>query len=299
MKPTEPIESRNTDHYDPQQAKDLTPAGTPAGTQEMNATLPSEFDGFDVLSFPSNFFACIFAPRRNGKTTHVLNFCKHFHKHKRFTHYFILSQTLSGYEGFVPFNYQHPSLDHVPEIIARLQKVGKYNKGQERQEDMVRCSVLLVLDDMVGDARELRQQNGIMQKLACNGRHVCKEDPLKSNELCTIIISQRITLIPPPVRMNADIIFASRLASYLERKTLIESYLTLTSDREGMKESKRVFDQITLSKEFRFIAIALYIANRKSYKDYVFYVDSPADPPPFKLFGDESDWQLEKPDIVF
>jgi len=64
MKATEPIESRNTDHYDPQQAKDLTPAGT----QDLHTTLPSEFNGMSVDDLPSNFFICSVLPLRRGAT---------------------------------------------------------------------------------------------------------------------------------------------------------------------------------------------------------------------------------------
>ncbi len=272
---------------------------TPIETLEsFDEDLSGEFDAFDIDSFPKNFFSCIFAPRRSGKSTHTLNFCNHFHSKRRFTHYFLISQTLSGYDGWIPWNYQFTSLEHVPDIISRMQAVGKYNQGQEDKKDMVKCSVLLILDDMVGDARELKQQNGIMQKLACNGRHVCITDPLESNELCTIIISQRVTLVSPPIRNNSDIIFCSRLASYLERKQILDQYLTLTSDREGYKEAKKVFDKITLSKEYRFIAIALYKANRKSYKDYVYYLDA-AIHKPKRLHGSEEDWRVPRPDIIF
>jgi len=265
---------------------------------DFDEDLSGQFDAFDIDSFPQNFFSCIFAPRRNGKSTHVLNFCHHFHSKRRFTHYFLISQTLSGYDGWIPWNYQFTSLEHVPDIISRMQAVGKYNQGQEHKKDMVKCSVLLILDDMVGDARELKQQNGIMQKLACNGRHVCITDPCESNELCTIIISQRVTLVSPPIRNNSDIIFCSRLASYMERKQILDQYLTLTSDREGYKEAKKVFDRITLSKEYRFLAIALYNANRKGYKDYVYYVDAPIHKPK-RLHGSEEDWRVPRPDIIF
>jgi len=295
MKATEPIESRNTDHYDPQQAKDLTPAGT----QDLHTTLPSEFNGMSVDDLPSNFFIFCVAPRRNGKTEQVLHMCRHFHKQKRFTHYFLVSETLSGYEEYIPANYQFTNLDNVGEVINRVQKVGKYNQGQDKEEDMVKCSVLLIMDDVVGNPADLRKQGGIVQRIAVNGRHITREDPKKSNEFCTVLISQRITLIPPPIRNNADIILASRLASYNERKTLIENYLSLTSDREGLREARRVFDSITLSKEYRFIVIATHVANRMSHQDYVYYSDADVKQPSVKLFGDDSDWQVKKQDIIF
>lgn len=270
----------------------------------LDAALPipqmnDAFQTLDLDEIPSNFFLFCVSPRRNGKTEQILHMCRHFHKKKRFTHYFLISETLSGYEKFIPANYQFTDLTNVPEIIGRIQQVGKYNQGQDRKEDMVKCSILLILDDVVGNPADLRKQGGIMQRIAVNGRHITREDPLDSNEFCTILISQRITLIPPPIRNNADIILASRLASYHERKTLIENYLSLTSDKEGLREARRVFDMITLSKEFRFICISAYIANRQSHRDYVHYQDANVNAPDVRLHGSIEDWKVKKQDIIF
>jgi len=58
-------------------------------------------------------------------------------------------------------------------------------------------------------------------------------------------------------------------------------------------------DSITLSKEYRFIAIATYIANRRSHQDYVFFQDADVKAPSVKLFGSEDDWKVKKQDIIF
>lgn len=302
----------NADTYDPKDKVETDPSAEPgqggdddgegadAGPTVFSETSADGYDSFDVTKhFPQNGFAFVVAPRRNGKTEHVLSWLRQFHKQKRFTHYFVVSQTLSGYEECIPMSYQFTTLDNLPTIVERMQKVALYNKGQDRQEDMVKCSICVILDDMVGDPKEVRQSGGILQKIAVNGRHVCREDPCESNEMCTILISQRVTLIPPAVRNNADVILASRLASYVERKTLIENYLSLTSDKEGLREARRVFDNITLSKEFRFIAISTHIPNRSSHRDYVHYCDANIKEKNVRLFGTDDDWKLEKPDIVF
>ena len=292
MKDTESANVRGKESYDPAQANDLTP---------MNTSLPAEFNAIsiDQDKYPPNFFCCCFAPRRNGKTEQILHMCRHFHTQKRFTHYFLVSETLSGYEEYIPANYQFTNLDNVSEVINRMQKVAKYNQGQDTQEDMVKCSVLLIMDDVVGNPTDLRKRGGIVQRIAVNGRHITREDPKKENEFCTILISQRITLIPPPIRNNADVILASRLASYTERKTLIENYLSLTSDRDGLREARRVFDSITLSQPFRFIAIATHVANRMSHTDYVYYSDADVSAPSVRLHGTEEDWKVKKQEIIF
>lgn len=293
MKETENTNVRGgPEVYDEKQAVDLTP---------MSAVLPSEFNAMsiDEEMYPPNFFMCCFSPRRTGKTETILHLCRQFHAQKRFTHYFLISETLSGYEDYIPANYQFTNLENVAEIIARMQKVAKYNIGQTEKKDMVKCSCLLILDDVVGNPADLRKRGGIMQRIAVNGRHVMRDCPLGTNELCTILISQRITLIPPPIRNNADVILASRLASYTERKTLIENYLSLTSDRDGLREARRVFDSITLSEPFRFIAIATHVANRKAHTDYVYYSDANVKAPSVRLHGTEEDWKVKKQDIIF
>ena len=304
MKPTNLENVRKKTSYEPAVANDLndseaTDDSGPAQTVLTAPAMDKRFKPLRLQDLPSNFFIFCVAPRRNGKTEQILHMARFFHAQKRFTHYFLISQTLSGYEEYIPHNYQFVDLTHVGEIIQRVQQVAKYNQGQDEKKDMVKCSVLLILDDVVGNPADIRQQGSIMQKIAVNGRHITRDDPLDSNEFCTVLISQRITLIPPPIRNNADIILASRLASYMERKTLIENYLSLTSDRDGLREARRVFDMITLSKEYRFIAILTHVANRQAHTDYVYYQDAEVNKPSVKLFGTEEDWKVKKQDIVF
>ena len=271
-----------------------------AAGKDIEVVSEAEFSAFDASKhFPTSFFSCIFAPRRSGKTETVLQFLREFKKQKRFTHYFLVSETLSGYEDYIPQSYQFTNLDNVSEIIGRLQKVGKYNKAQKVQSDMIDCSICLILDDVVGNPKDLQKRGGILQKISVNGRHIVREDPNEKNEFCCFLISQRITLIPPPIRNNADIIFASRLASYIERKTLIENYLSMTSDREGLRRARGVFDAVTLSRPFRFIAICTHLVASQSHAEYVFKADANTKEKAIRLFGTEDDWKQEKEDVIF
>jgi hypothetical protein len=289
MEPTPSAEKGHpaADHFEPAQAID-----PPNGSV-------SKFKRFTADMVPQNGFAFIVAPRRNGKTELCLQMLRDFHNSKRFTHTFLFSQTLSGYEDVIPPTYQFDNLSHLPDVITKCQDVAEYNQSVKDPDDYVPCSVCLILDDMVGDPSEVRQSGGIIQKLAVNGRHVMRDNPDKKSEVCLILISQRVTLISPAVRNNADLIMASRLASYTERKTLIENYLSLTSDRDGLKGARATFDLITLSKAFRFIVIATHVANRRSHADYVFYADADTSQPNVRLHGDESDWRATKKRIVF
>lgn len=274
-------------------------AGHTSTGDHFPAELP--FRQFDPTSdIPKNAFMNIYGARRQGKTQQVIEMMRAFHTQKRFTHYILVSQTLSGYDELIPPNYQYRSLEHIPTIIERSIDVAEFNSKQEKPEDMVRCAVCLVLDDVVGDASELRKSGGILQKLAVQGRHIHKDDKHPENEFTTILISQRASgLIPPVIRNNSDIVMWSATSNKRDRITAVEESLSLKSDRQGMKDALEVFDTVTLSKPYRFLVVATHIASRRAHTDYVFYSDSNPDGAHPKLFGTEDDWRSRKKRIHF
>jgi len=251
---------------------------------------------------PSNPFIFISSPRRAGKSEITLHMLRQFHAKKRFTHYALVSQTLSGYEGVIPYTYQFENMNHISEIINKMQDVAEYNskvkeKGQP-PEHYINCSFLLILDDVIGDPKDIRKIGGYLQKIAVNGRHILREDPNKKNEFGTILISQKITAVPPVIRQNADIICSARLASRIERETYIENFLTLTSGRDGLKEARRVFDSITLQ-EYTFICVLAYKSIRVNHQAYVRKLKADITQKTERLFGTERDWMKSKPRIKF
>ena len=251
---------------------------------------------------PSNPFIFISSPRRAGKSEITLHMLRQFHAKKRFTHYALVSQTLSGYEGVIPYTYQFEDMEHVGEIISKCQDVAEYNskvkeKGQPK-EHYIHCSFLLILDDVIGDPSDIRRIGGYIQKISVNGRHIMREDPNDKNEFGMILISQKITAIPPVIRQNADIICSARLASRVERETYIENFLTLTSGRDGLKEARRVFDSITLQ-EYTFICVLAYKSIRVNHQAYVRKLKADIKAKSERLFGTEKDWRKRKPRINF
>ena len=274
-------------------------AGHTTTGDHFPAELP--FRKFDpAVDVPKNAFISLYGARRQGKTQQVIEMLRTFHKQRRHTHYVLVSQTLSGYSNLIPPNYQYRSLEHIPTIIERSIDVAEFNAAQEKVDDMVRCSVCLILDDVVGDASELRKSGGILQKLAVQGRHIHKDDKHPDNEFVTILISQRASgLIPPVIRNNSDIILWSATSNKRDRLTAVEESLSLRSDRQGMRDALDVFDTVNLSKPYRFLVVATHIASRRSHKDYVFYADSDPDGDQPRLFGTEDDWRSRKKRIHF
>ncbi len=284
----------SADSFDPKQAI----------TNEYNddKELFNSFKDLTADDVPSNPFIFISSPRRAGKSEITLHMLRQFHAKKRFTHYALVSQTLSGYEGIIPYTYQFENMDHVGEIINKMQDVAEYNaKVKEKnqpKEHYIHCSFLLILDDVIGDAKDIRKLGGYLQKIAVNGRHIMREDPNKKNEFGVILISQKITMIPPVIRQNADIICSARLASRVERETYIENFLTLTSGREGLKEARRVFDSITLQ-EYTFICVLAYKSIRVNHQAYVRRLKADITQKTERLFGNQRDWMKSKPRIKF
>ncbi len=271
----------------------------PPVLQPEDPSLP--FRQFDpAKDIPKNAFINIYGARRQGKTQQVIEMMRQFHLEKRFTHFILVSQTLSGYDKLIPPNYQYRTLAHIPTIIERSIDVAEFNAQQEKVEDMVRVSVCLILDDVVGDASELRKSGGILQKLAVQGRHIHKDDKHPKNEFVTILISQRAAgLIPPVIRNNSDIVMWSATSNKRDRITAVEESLSLKSDRQGMKDALEVFDTVTLSKPYRFLVICTHIASRRAHSDYVFFADSNPDGDLPKLFGTDDDWRSRKKRIHF
>jgi len=264
--------------------------------------LLNSFKDLTEEDVPSNPFIFISSPRRAGKSEITLHMLRQFHAKKRFTHYALVSQTLSGYEGVIPYTYQFENMEYVGQIISRMQDVAEYNatvkEKNQPKEHYINCSFLLILDDVIGDPADIRKLGGYLQKIAVNGRHIMREDPNPKNEFGVILISQKVTVIPPVIRQNADIICSARLASRIERQTFIENFLTLTSGREGLIEARRVFDSITLN-EYTFICVLAYKSIRVNHQAYVRTLKADITQKTERLFGTERDWLKRKPRISF
>jgi hypothetical protein len=289
------VPTPNAENNAPTPDADFAPADHAIDSESVN-----EFKEFDPIEdVPSNPFIFLVGVRRQGKTETVLHMLRKWHTVKRWDTVIVVSQTLSGYEDYVPANHQYRDLSAIPIIIERCQDVAEYNAQQLEEKDMVRQSTLLILDDVIGDPKELRQLGSVLQKLAVQGRHIHRDDPHPTNEFGTILISQRATIIPPVIRTNSDLIISSRMSNRRDRTTLIEEALTMQSDRNGLNEARRVFDTVTMSKAYRFIVIALHIATRLTHRDYVMYSDSDPSAKPVRLFGTEDDWRTKKERVSF
>ena len=273
------------------------PEGEPltVKSDSMSRTLANSFKQYNPADAPKDFFGMVASPRRHGKTTLLTDWLRQWHKQKRFTHTMVWSKTLSGYEDYVPAGYQWDDLGNVREVVSRQMDVAEYNekikKNKGKESDYIHCSILLILDDMASETRDLRsgETGHILRWLSCNGRHVTRRDPNPKNECSVIILSQMLTLFPPSLRGNCDFMCCARLANKFERERLVYENLTLRTDREGMRAAYSVLDDITLSKPYRMCVICKHKAERQTHEDYVYYYDA-QEAEGVRLFGTELEW---------
>ena len=249
-----------------------------------------------IDDFPHAFVCSCTGSRRTGKTTIVESLLNDMQSKKRFDYVFLFSPTLAGFDS-IPNNYKFQNLEVLPSLILRQQELTTWNK-KALKKDRKKCSICLVLDDMVA-GNDLK--NSLLLKIALNGRHINSGDPIKTNELCTFILSQSVTGIPKKIRNNVDIMMASRLASKNDRKLLVEENMILDSSRGGINEAYMLYDDVTLERDYGFISLLNHISNKNNYEKYVrsYVANMPKEQGKIKWFGDEGDWKVKKPVFNF
>ena len=131
---------------------------------------------FNIEDLPDSFFGMIVAPRRSGKSEKMSSLLERIKKSKtkKFDHIFLFSQTNSGYEGQIPQTYRFRDLQHLPYIVNKQAEVRAYNKKQDDPKKRVKSRILILLDDMIGEAKgsDSLKNSGMIRKLSVNGRHL-------------------------------------------------------------------------------------------------------------------------------
>tara|TARA_R110000765_G_scaffold86946_2_gene166889 strand:+ start:1119 stop:2162 length:1044 start_codon:yes stop_codon:yes gene_type:complete len=281
-----------------------------AGIIEQKGNIKFEKNRLSSKDFPSSsFLLTIIGARRTGKTTITESLLLNELK-GRFDYIFLYSPTLSGMDS-IPNNYKFRDLDTLPKLIEKQQNIVKNNikitkmiknnkdgiignDNKELEKKYKKSRICCILDDFAG-SKSLRH-NDILNKIATNGRHICSPDKSKNTEMCFIILSQSITLLDKVIRQNADLILSSRLTSKIDRKLLIEENMVLDSTRSGLQDSFKRYDDITLSKDYSFIAILNWLSNKNSYEKYIrSYTSNAENFTNIKMFGNKDDWKVELP----
>lgn len=262
--------------------------------------------------FPNNsFIAGLVGSRRTGKSSVCESLLCNELK-DRFNTHFLFSPTLSGFDS-IPNNHKYRDLKILPDIIKRQQEAVKNNievtklkkkhgltKTQigKIEKEYITSKICIILDDMMAEGN--LKNNDLLNKISSNGRHICSPDKSGLTDMSFFLLSQSVTGMDINIRRNLDILLASRLSSKNDRKALVEGNMILDSSRGGITDAYNKYDEVTLNRDYTFIALLNHKSNKSKYENYVRKYE--ADIKSFqdiKLCGNKKDWSVEKPFFDF
>ena len=262
--------------------------------------------------FPSNsFVGSIVGSRRTGKSSVCESLLCNELKN-RFNTYFLFSPTLSGFDT-IPNNHKFRNLDLLPNIIKKQQDAVKNNiqvsklkkktgltKNQigHIEKDYIESKICIILDDLMGEGS--LKNNKLLNKISTNGRHICSPDKTGMTDMSFLILSQSVSGLDATIRRNSDILLASRLTSKKDRETLVNENMILDSSRGGISMAYNNYDEVTLNRDYSFIALLNHKSNKSKYANYVRQYQANMNSfQDVKLCGDKDDWDVEKPFFDF
>lgn len=264
-------------------------------TNSVPATTDATMEKYKQLQideFPLSWYGVIVGSRRSGKTTmaeHLIRQAQQSRKHK-FTHIWLISQTNAGFEPGIPKRFRSRDMATLDFIAQKQIEVMKYNRKQRHKRDMIRQKVLVIVDDCAATAGQCLRNSVALDSAALNGRHLSSRDPIESNGVSYLVLSQSLTAISRRQRLNVDFFIVNSLSSDIETRMICEENGFFTNTAGGKREGRQLFRMLTTSKEWRFICImCCAAANKTDLHDYVRLVDAEIPSRPRQFFGTASD----------
>ena len=252
----------------------------------------SGFKAVDILDWPDSFYVSVIASRRSGKSFLVNYILQEFQKSTRaFTHIFLISPTDSGFEG-IPKKYRFPDMSAVDYIVEQQKKIKAHNMKMKDKEDKVTSRVCVVCDDCacMSGADSLRSSK-TLEHAALNGRHY-GNDGVPGNGISFFLLSQSLTRISRAIRLNQDAFVFNAIASAKEAEMILDECFFINTRRDAKRTARDLYETLTTSKDFRFIAVENYIQNKKVHTDFIRTIDA-VEQKHFQFFGTQSDDESE------
>lgn len=258
----------------------------------MNTSeISSSLKPFNCCDIPQDAFISVIAPRRSGKSTLVESMIHDFRKRHKVDAVFLFSKTDAGFYQ-IPKQYRFRTLDPLQDIIDLQIKVKRFNQKQRKEKDKISSKVIVILDDMIDGNGEMRK-NKLLTKLSSMGRHIGfkpEHNDMKDNGIMVILISQIFTGLNPTMRRNCDYVFFTKIPSRIERKAIVEEYLTLKTGRFGLREAYNVYDVVN-QHNYQFLCICANKSNKYEYCDYVSTYIAKPKLPKERWSGTAEDWK--------
>jgi len=250
----------------------------------------SDFKQIDYKTLPNSFFLICVASRRSGKSTSCNYLLQQFQKDKkrRFDTIILISLTDSGFEG-IPKGYRYNTLTALEHIMAKQKNVKEHNDEIANKTDRISSKICVILDDMAsGTDKDSLRNSKTLETLSMNGRHVVRghEDCMS---LSIMVLSQSLTKLSRPIRLNSDIIMFNALPSLTEQQLVLsECFFLLDSSRRGVAYAREIYHKLVISKDYRFIVVENYKANKRTHQDYIKVLDAKIIKP-FEFFSPYED----------
>ena len=245
----------------------------------------NKFD-FDNL-VPYGFTMTLLAPRGGGKTHLTGYLVSELQKRRKYTAAFLFSNTALIQQGsypYIPTMNKFEDLELLPELIKKQQEVIEYNK-KSRNKSKKRSTILIILDDIIS-GNQVRKSKEITD-IFILGRHARDK---YGSLMDTIVLSQSFSGLTPTQRKNNDYVLSGRVDSYVDRKALVEAYLTVNNSRKNAYKFLRSLNET----DYAFLMIWITKSNKKDIMDFTYGFQAPAKLKKFKI-GSKKQWNNNKP----
>jgi len=247
-------------------------------------TVDRLYDLDPTHDFPENFFIIMYGLRRSGKTTMLRYMLWEMQALLDEYEIYLFSGTAEvspeDYE-YIPKKAKFPNVKEMEMDLQRL-----ISKQKRRKKDKDETKILLIFDDVVSES--VVRHSDSLNFLAVGGRHI---------NICVVILSQVVTgsgSVPPIVRTQADAIFVvANPRSELERKLLVEQYLTPSKLNEGHKRAEIILDSAT-AVQYRALVIMTNDSSARRLEDFLWlYGPVPEEIDEDFRLGTEEQWENE------
>jgi hypothetical protein len=214
------------------------------------------------------------ACRRSGKTFLTRDQLYQINKHQKFDVVFLFCETGDYNKDFeyIPprFKYNEYNENTLGEIIKKQEKC----MIQCNKDGTTPPKVLIIFDDVASTTALFYSPN--INKLFTLGRHI---------NMSVIYLTQHISSISPKQRKNADVICAFKDPNRDNKKTLINQFMSIDSEKQG----EEIYN-LCFTEPYMCICICVYkVQQSKSLHEFICRYKSPETKPKFKL-ADKSLW---------
>ena len=253
-----------------------------------------EFEPFEHLPDDA-FFIIFYGLRRCGKTTmlrHLLYTLEPFLVEHQLYLFSTTAEVSPNEYDFVPPDAKFHDLSQLETELGRI--LGKQKRLLKDFHDGVAdtpAPILMILDDCVSE--NIIRHSPSLNTLAVAGRHM---------NISVVLLSQVVSgsgSVPPIIRTQADCIFVvANPRSEVERKLLIEQYLTPSNTFEMKTKAQIVLEEAT-SEQYRALVILTTDSSARKFEDYLLlYGPVPPEIPEGFQLGTPEQWELSNTPVV-